>query len=219
MDLSLYAIVDEELLGGRDPAAVAESLAHNGASVVQYRAKRLASREFLRRARAMRDALAQSKVPLIINDRLDVALLSGADGVHVGQDDVRVTDARILMGERAVIGMSVSTATEALEAEEDGADYVGAGAVFPTGTKSDVPLMGIQGLRLIRASVKLPLVAIGGLTRSNAAEALAAGADGLAFISELMRAQDPGTAARELRRIIEAAKRRGRPGREEQRSG
>ena len=207
MDLSLYAVVDEELLAGRDPAEVALSLAANGATVVQYRAKRLASREFLKRARAMRDALTGSGIPLIINDRLDIALLSGADGVHVGQDDVPVTDARILLGSRAVIGASVSTAAEALKAEDDGADYVGAGAVFPTGTKSDAPLMGLEGLRQVRASVRLPVVAIGGLTRRNAAETLAAGADGLAFISELMRAEDPGAAARELRAIIDAVRR------------
>ncbi len=207
MDLSLYAVVDEELLAGRDPAEVAACLAANGATVVQYRAKRLASREFLKRARAMRDALAGSGILLIINDRLDIALLSGADGVHVGQDDVPVTDARILLGPRAVLGASVSTAAEALKAEDDGADYVGAGAVFPTGTKSDAPLMGLEGLGQVRASVRLPVVAIGGLTRRNAAETLAAGADGLAFISELMCAEDPGAAARELRAIIDAAKR------------
>ena len=206
-DLSLYAIVDEDLLAGRDPAAVSASLAANGATVVQYRAKHLASREFLRRARAVRDALAATGVPLIINDRLDVALLSGADGVHVGQDDVPLTDARVLMGPRAVIGVSVSTVAEAVEAEENGADYVGAGAVFATGTKSDAPVMGLRGLSEIRAGVKRPVVAIGGLSRRNAAEALAAGADGLAFISELMCARDPGAAARELRAIIDAAKR------------
>jgi thiamine-phosphate pyrophosphorylase len=208
MDLSLYAVVDEEFLAGRDPAAVAAVLAANGASVVQYRAKRLASREFLKRARAVRDALAGSGVPFIVNDRLDIALLCGADGVHVGQDDVPVTDARIMMGPRVVIGVSVCTTAEAVSAEEDGADYLGAGAVFPTGTKTDAPLMGLDGLKAVRASVKLQVVAIGGLNKRNAAAALAAGADGLAFISELMCAGDPGAAARELRTIIDAAGRR-----------
>jgi len=208
MDLSLYAVVDEELLAGRSPADLAAALAANGASVVQYRAKRLASREFLKRARAVRDALAGSGVPLIINDRLDIAVLCGADGVHVGQDDVPAADARILMGPRALVGVSVSTAAEAVKAEEDGADYLGAGAVFPTGTKTDAPHMGLEGLRAVRASVKLPVVAIGGLNKRNAAAALAAGADGLAFISELMCADDPGVAARELRAIIDAAGRR-----------
>jgi thiamine-phosphate pyrophosphorylase len=208
VDFSLYAVVDEELLADRSPADVAASLAANGATVVQYRAKRLASREFLRRARAVRDALAGSGVPLVINDRLDIAVLSGAGGVHVGQDDVPVAEARILLGPLAVIGVSVSTAAEALEAEQCGADYVGAGAVFQTDTKTDAPLMGLEGLRQVRASVRLPVVAIGGLTRLNAAETLAAGADGLAFISELMCARDPGAAARELRAIIDSAAKR-----------
>jgi len=208
MNYSLYAVVDEDLLAGRDPASLAADLAVNGASVVQYRAKRLGSREFLRRARAVRAALTASGVPFIVNDQLDVAFLSGADGVHVGQDDVSVVDARALMGPAAVIGVSVSTVGEAERAEAEGADYLGAGAVFQTGTKTDAPLMGLDGLRAIRAGVKLPVVGIGGLNRQNAAAAIAAGADGLAFISELMSAQDPGAAARELRAIIDAAKRR-----------
>lgn len=207
VDFSLYAVVDEDFLAGRDPADLAADLAANGATVVQYRAKRLASREFLQRARAMRDALAASGVPFIVNDRPDVALLCGADGVHVGQDDLTVADARVLMGPEALIGVSVNTAADAARAEADGAGYLGAGAVFPTGTKTDTPIMGLDGLRAIRASVRLPVVAIGGLNRQNAAAAIAAGADGLAFISELMCTADPGAAARELRAIIDAAMR------------
>jgi thiamine-phosphate pyrophosphorylase len=208
IDVSLYAIVDEEFLRGRSAADLAADLAANGATIIQYRAKNLASREFLTRARAMRDAVAGRGVPLIINDRIDIALLCGASGVHVGLDDVPVAEARSLLGPRAVIGASVRTGADALEAEEDGADYVGAGAVFPTSTKSDVPLIGLDGLREVRAGVKLPVVAIGGLTRKNAVQALATGVDGLAFISELMDAEDPGAAATELRAIIDAAKRR-----------
>jgi thiamine-phosphate pyrophosphorylase len=208
VDLSLYAIVDEDFLAGRDPAALAATLAANGATVVQYRAKRLAGREFLGRARAVRNALAGSGIPFVVNDRLDIAVLCGADGVHVGQDDVPAGDARTLMGPRALIGVSVSTAAEAVRAEEDGADYLGAGAVFQTGTKTDVPLMGLDGLSAVKAVAKTPIVAIGGLRKANAAAVIAAGADGLAFISELLCAEDPGAVARELRAIIDAARRK-----------
>ena len=162
-DLSFYAVIDEELIEGRDPAALASLLAANGASVVQYRAKHLGSRAFLVRARAIRDALVGSGVPLVVNDRVDVALLCGAYGVHLGQDDVPAKDARTLMGPRALIGVSVSTAAEAQKAEEDGADYPGAGAVFPTDTKTDAPVMGPEGLRGIKAVARVPVVAIGGL--------------------------------------------------------
>jgi thiamine-phosphate pyrophosphorylase len=207
IDVSLYAIVDEELLEGRSAAAVAAELAASGATVVQYRAKRLSSREFLGKARAIRGALAVTHVPLIINDRADIALLCGANGVHVGADDIPVADARKIMGAGALVGATALTAADALKAEQEGADYVGAGAVYATLTKSDAPLIGLEGLKEVRASVRLPVVAIGGLTLGNAAEALATGVDGLAFISELMNAASPGEAARQLRAMIDASRR------------
>ncbi len=142
-------------------------------------------------------------MPLIINDRLDVALAVGADGVHLGQNDMHISDARRLVGERLVIGISAESVADAIRAEAEGADYIGVSPVFTTPTKMDTaPPLGLEGLRAIRRAVRLPLVAIGSIRHDNAAEVLRAGADGLAVVSAIVSAPARARAAAALRQQI-----------------
>ncbi|MCX5800411.1 MAG: thiamine phosphate synthase [Candidatus Eisenbacteria bacterium] len=205
IDVSLYAIIDEDCVGGRNLGTCASELVRAGASVVQYRAKNLSSREFLLKALSIESAIRGSGVPLVINDRADIALLSGASGVHLGSDDIPPEKARQLLGPDRIIGVTVHDVQGAIRAEREGADYLGAASVFPTSTKGNVPLIGLGGLKDISSSVKIPVVAIGGLTLKTVGLVIEAGADGLAFISELWKNREPGKRAGELRAAIDSA--------------
>ncbi len=207
-DLSLYAVIDEECIGTHDLGACATELVRAGVSAIQYRAKNLLSKEFLLRAIRLENAVRGSGVPLIINDRADIALLSGASGVHLGSEDIPVEKAREILGLQRIIGATAGSVQEAVRAQSAGADYVGAGAVFPTPTKAEAPVIGLEGLREIKASVKIPVVAIGGLTLETVVQVVEAGADGLAFVSELWRGGEIGKKVSELRAAIDAARRR-----------
>lgn len=206
IDVSFYAIIDEDYVGARDLRTCACELVRAGASTIQYRAKNLASKTFLLRALTVESAISGSGVPLIINDRADIALLSGASGVHLGSEDIPVEKAREILGPNRIIGVTVHGAEDALRAELEGADYLGAASIFPTSTKKDVPLIGLAGLKDIKSIVKVPVVAIGGLTLETIARVVQAGADGLAFISELWRGGDVGKRAREIRAAIDSAR-------------
>ena len=214
VDLRLNAIVDPERAGGHDLADLARLCAEGGATLVQLRDKRGATRAMVEEARAIKKALAPFSVPLIVNDRVDVALAAGADGVHVGQDDMAVEDARRLLGPGAIIGLSIKTVSEAEAAPVDLIDYVGSGGVYVTTSKqqNNAPI-GPAGLKRIIAVLrsrvqekqkKLPVCGIAGIDASNAAEVIAAGADGVAVISALSLAPDPAAAARTLRQIVDA---------------
>jgi thiamine-phosphate pyrophosphorylase len=210
-DLRLYALVDPERAGGRDLAGLASMLAHGGATLVQLRDKHGATRSMVTAARAIRARLAPLSVPLLINDRVDVALAAGADGVHLGQDDMAITDARALLGSRAIIGLSIKTIEQALDAPVEHLDYLCIGGVFATASKDNPdPPIGLSGLQSISAALRrrapdLPIGAIAGIDATNAAAVIAAGADGIAVISALSLASDPQAAARHLRAIVEAA--------------
>jgi thiamine-phosphate pyrophosphorylase len=217
VDLRLYALVDPERAGGRDLAVLARLLAQGGATLVQLRDKHSDTRLMVARARAIKAALAPLNVPLLINDRIDVALASGADGAHVGQDDMAVEDARRLLGADAIIGLSVKTIAQAEAAPIDLLDYVGIGGVFATSSKDNPsPPIGPAGLAGIvrifrRRAPKFPVCGIAGIDATNAGDAIAAGADGVAVISALSLKGDPQAAARELRGVVdEALVRRGR---------
>lgn len=200
---TLYFIADVSAAGGRDLAALVEAAAEGGVTAVQLRAKELGTRDFLNLALRLVERLAERRVPLLVNDRVDVALACGAAGVHLGQDDLPVADARRLLGRRRVIGLSVNTLPEALAAEAAGADYLGLGPVHPTATKvTALPVLGAEGLAAIRAQVKLPIVAIGGVNEGNARRLIEAGANGVAVVSALMDAPDPAAAARRLRQAL-----------------
>ena len=207
IDVSLYLVTDRALSRGRKTAAIVREAVAGGVTCVQLREKNCGTREFLEEARAAQAALRGTGVPLIVNDRVDVALAIGADGVHLGQQDMPIADARRLGPPGWIIGVSAESAEDAIRAERDGADYVGASPVFATPTKTDhAEPLGLDGLRRMRAAVKLPLVAIGGIHPGNAREVILAGADGIAVVSAIVAADDPSTAAEELRREIAAAK-------------
>ncbi len=212
VDLRVYALVDPERAEGRSLAHLAHAIAAGGATLVQFRDKRRDARPMVEDARAIAAALAPHRVPLLINDRVDVALAAGAQGVHVGWDDMDPRDARRLLGPDAIIGLSIKTIAQAKQAPLDALDYVAIGGVFVTLSKDNPdPLpIGLAGLKtiadVIRARApKMPVGAIAGIDAGNAADVIAAGADGVAVISALSLAPDPQAAARGLRAIVDHA--------------
>jgi thiamine-phosphate pyrophosphorylase len=196
--LRLCLVTDSTLCGERGVLAVVEAAVRGEVSCVQLREKSLDTRAFVERARALKAWLAPRGVPLIINDRLDVALACGADGVHVGQNDMAAEDVRRFMP-HALIGLSLESVAQVAAAERAPVDYYGVSPVFATATKHDTaPALGLDGLRAIRAQTRRPLIAIGGIQAENAAAVMSAGADGLAVVSALCAADDPAEAARML---------------------
>jgi len=210
IDLRLNAIVDPERAGGRDLAELARLTALGGATLIQLRDKISDTRAMVETARAIKEALKPFEVPLVVNDRIDVALAAGADGVHVGQDDMAVEDARKILGRGAIIGLSVKTVDEANAAPVELIDYVGSGGVYVTTSKQQKSApIGTAGLARVIAALharapKLPVCGIAGIDAGNAAPVIAAGADGVAVISALSLAPDPAAAARTLRGIVDA---------------
>lgn len=205
LDLRLYAIVDPEQTA--NCAELARQVGLGGATLVQLRDKRSSTREMIGRAKEIKAALAG--VSFLVNDRVDVAMAAGANGVHLGQEDMAVADARRLLGPAAIIGLSVKTVAEAAAAPLDLLDYVAIGGIYATSSKNNPgPPIGPSGLtRVIEAlhAADFPVCAIAGIDLANAAEVIAAGADGIAVISALAQAPDPHAAARELRAIVDAA--------------
>ncbi len=200
----LHLVTDSALCGTRGVLAVVEAAVRGGVRVVQLREKTLATRAFVERARALKALLLPLGVPLIINDRLDVALACGADGLHVGQDDLSPEDVRRWLPQ-ALIGLSIERVEQLAAAERLNVDYYGASPVFATTTKADAaPALGLDGLRALRARCTRPLVAIGGIGEHNAAAVMAAGADALAVVSALCAAPDPEAAARRLCAAMES---------------
>lgn len=197
--LRLHLVTDRVLCGARGIEAVVSAAVLGGATAVQLREKTLDTRAFVELARALKALLAPLGVPLIVNDRVDVALACGADGVHVGQRDMPAAVVRALMPQ-ALIGLSVETLDHVRAARGEPVDYLGVSPVFATSSKPDAAApLGLDGLAAMRALTHLPLVAIGGIDARNAAAAMAAGADGLAVVSALCAAPDPEAAARALR--------------------
>ena len=207
IDYSLYLVTDRALARGRASVEIVREAVAGGATCVQLREKNCGTREFLEEARAFQAALRGTGVPLVVNDRVDVALAVDADGVHLGQQDMALADARRLGPPGWIIGVSAECVEDAIRAEREGADYIGVSPVFATPTKIDTARpLGLEGLRQMRAAVKIPLVAIGGIHAGNAREVIRAGADGLAVVSAIVSADSPREAARQLRREIEAAR-------------
>jgi thiamine-phosphate pyrophosphorylase len=218
VDLRLYALLDPEHAGGHDLVDLARLVAQGGATLVQLRDKRSATRAMVERARAIKAVLNEFAIPFLINDRIDVALACAADGVHVGQEDMAADDARRLLGAKAIVGLSIKTAAEAEAAPLDFLDYLGVGGVFATSSKDNpAPPIGTAGLRRISEMVRgraagFPICGIAGITIDNAAQIIAAGADGVAVISALSQESDPSTAAQKMRAVVDATlAQRGRP--------
>lgn len=209
VDLRLYALVDPDRSGRRKLDEIAREVVAGGATLVQLRDKSGSTLRQIEEARAIKSALAGTFVPFLINDRVDVALAAGADGVHVGWDDMPAADARALLGREAIIGLSIKTPEQAKAAPLDLLDYVCIGGVFETQSKDNPPPVGTAGFRELAALIRsrkpsMPVGAIAGIDESNAAQVIAAGADGVAVISALSLAPDPKAAAQNLRGIIDA---------------
>ncbi len=199
-DVRLYLVTDASLLNGRDLADTVEASVRGGVTLVQLREKALDTKSFIEEARLLKRRLAPYGVPLIINDRVDVAMAAGADGIHLGQSDMPPADARRLLGPDAIIGLSLETVEDAGHLRGIPVDYVAASPVFSTPTKTDTSLpLGLEGVRAIRRMTSLPLVAIGGIHAGNLRDVLAAGADGAAVVSAILGAEHPEAAARTLR--------------------
>ena len=203
--LRLYLVTDRVSAGTRTLADVVAACVQGGVSCVQLREKQQDTRDFLAHAMALQQLLALHAIPLVINDRIDIALACGAQGVHLGQSDMPVAHARRLLPPHVFIGWSVETMHDVAQGAVLPLDYLGVSPIYATSTKTDTRApWGLDGLRRVRAASRLPLVAIGGIDAGNAREVLAAGADGLAVVSALCAAPDPRAAAAALRRIIDA---------------
>jgi thiamine-phosphate pyrophosphorylase len=202
-DLLLYLCTDRELALGRPIMEAVEEAVSGGVTMVQLREKNVSSREFYCLARDLRSLTKRRRIPLVINDRLDIALAVEADGLHIGQSDLPLEAARRIAGKGMVIGVSAGTVEEALAAEKGGADYLGAGAVFSTGSKSDAgDAIGLEALAAICASVRIPVIGIGGVGPASAGAVMRAGAAGIAVISAILSQPDIKASAEELRRSL-----------------
>jgi thiamine-phosphate pyrophosphorylase len=203
--LRLYLVTDQASLLGRTLSDVVLAAVQGGVTCVQLREKHLDSRDFHAQAVALMDLLRPLNVPLIINDRIDIALACGAQGVHLGQSDLPVQRARALLPPEVFIGWSVETLEQVALSAALPLDYLGVSPVYATPTKTDTAMpWGLEGLKEVRAATALPLVAIGGIHAGNAAQVLAAGANSLAVVSAICSADSPRTAARQLRDLIDA---------------
>jgi thiamine-phosphate diphosphorylase len=202
---AVYLVTEEALSGGRTSEAVAESALRAGVRVVQVREKEGSARRALEVAVSLRDLTRKFGALLIVDDRIDIALACDADGVHVGQQDLPIQLARLLMGNDALVGLSITDAEQLATDDAAEADYLGVGAVFPTDSKGDATLTGLLLLTAARAATRAPIVAIGGIDATNAGLAVAAGADSLAVITAVTRAADPAAAVAALTAAVAGA--------------
>lgn len=207
IDYSLYIVTDRGLSSGRTTLEIVKAAVRGGATCVQLREKTCPTLEFIEQALSVKEYLREHNIPLIINDRLDVAQAVQADGVHLGQTDMPFGMAKAILKDSMIIGISAESLEDAIKAEKGGADYIGVSPIFATPTKTDTaPPLGLEGLRKIRKAVRLPLVGIGGLNKDNAGEVIKNGADGIAVVSAIVAADDPEKAAGELKKIINQAR-------------
>ena len=196
-------MADSEAAGNRNLISIIREAVDAGVTLVQLRGKNLEIRAFLNLAVQASEFLKSRNIPLIINDRIDVALACEADGVHLGQEDLPLPIARKIMRKERLIGISVNTIKEAEESEAEGADYIGVGPIFYTSSKEDLrSILGFEGLKAIRNKVKIPILAIGGINAENAGDVIVSGADGIAVISAIMDAKNITEATRNLLEAI-----------------
>lgn len=201
--LLLYAVTDRSWLNGRTLRSQVEEALDGGATFLQLREKNLDDAHFLEEARELQALCRERGVPFIVNDNVDVALAMGADGIHVGQHDMEAGDVRRLLGPDRILGVSAQTVEQALLAQERGADYLGVGAVFPTGSKDDADDVSFEELRAICEAVTIPVVAIGGISLSNVKKLAGSGICGIAVISAIFAQKDIRQAAEQLRKETE----------------
>ena len=207
-EMLLYAVTDRSWLNGRTLYSQVEEALKGGVTIVQLREKHLCEEDFLKEAKKLKSLCGKYKVPLIINDNVDIMMRSGADGVHIGQDDMDLKAVRKIVGKDKIIGVSSHNVKEALEAEKNGADYLGVGAAFKTGSKNDASVIDHAVYKEICGSVNIPVVAIGGITKDNLSELEGSGISGVAVISAIFAQDDVRSAAEDLyRRTLEMVNR------------
>jgi len=207
IDYSLYLVTDRSLSRGKATLKIVKAGVAGGVTCVQLREKNCSTLEFIEEALSVKEYLKKHNIPLIINDRVDVAQAIQSDGVHLGQTDMPLTMAKDILKGSMIIGISVESLEDAIRAEKDGADYIGISPIFATPTKTDTaPPLGPDELKKISRAVKIPKVGIGGLNKDNAGEVIKNGADGIAVVSAIVAADDPEEAAGELKDIIKQAR-------------
>lgn len=202
IDYRLYLVTDRELMSTPTLELAVQQAVDGGTTLIQLREKTLSSLEFYRTAVSIKRLTDDHRIPLIINDRVDLALAVDAAGVHVGQDDLPPSVVRRIIGNDKILGVSVASVAEAINARQDGADYLGVGAMFPTGTKTDAGLVTMDELKRIRAAVSLPIVVIGGINQRTAPFFSGTGIDGIAVVSALIAAADIARAGKELMELF-----------------
>lgn len=200
-DLLLYAVTDRHWLDGRTLYEVVKESLDGGATFIQLREKELDNEHFLEEAKQLKELCTEYKVPFVINDNVDIAIAMDADGVHVGQSDMEAGDVRAKLGPDKIIGVSAQTVEQAILAEKRGADYLGVGAVFPTGSKDDADDVSHETLKAICEAVNIPVIAIGGITVDNTPQLAGTGICGIAVISAIYAQPDIVAATKELKRV------------------
>lgn len=198
VDYRLYLVTDRRYVKDRSFIDAIEEAIAGGTTLIQLREKDLSSLEFYKLAKAVRELTIKHDIPLIINDRLDIALAVNADGVHVGQDDLPAKAVRKFLPQNKILGVSASTLKEALTAQGDGADYIGVGALFPTATKKNTRKVSMQELEKIKQSLNIPVVGIGGINKENIRAVIDTGVDGVAVVSEILGSNRIKDSARDL---------------------
>lgn len=201
-DYTLYLVTDRQLMSCDSLTEAVEQAILGGCTMIQLREKELFSLEFYNQAVAVKQVTDKYHIPLIINDRIDIAMAVQATGVHIGQHDLPAAAVRKVIGENMLLGVSASSIAEAIQAQQDGADYLGVGAMFPTGTKTDADSVSMEELQKIRAAVSLPIVVIGGINKGNAGRFKPMGIDGLAVVSAIIAQSDIKAAAAELKDLF-----------------
>ncbi|MBE6066664.1 MAG: thiamine phosphate synthase [Clostridium lundense] len=201
VNYTLYLVTDRSFIKDKSLDKAVEEAILGGATLVQIREKDVDSLDFYKEALKVKEVCKKYDVPLIINDRVDIALAVDADGVHVGQSDLPCSIVRSILGAEKIIGVSTSNVEEALKAQEDGADYVGVGAVFPTTTKDDADSVAIEELSSIKKSLNIPVVAIGGISENNITKLKPASIDGVAVISAILGKENITEAAENLKKL------------------
>lgn len=201
-DYTLYLVTDRQLMSCDSLTEAVEQAILGGCTMIQLREKELSSLEFYNQAVAVKQVTDKYHIPLIINDRIDIAMAVQATGVHIGQHDLPAAAVRKVIGENMLLGVSASSIAEAIQAQQDGADYLGVGAMFPTGTKTDADSVSMEELQKIRAAVSLLIVVIGGINKGNAGRFKPMGIDGLAVVSAIIAQSDIKAAAAELKDLF-----------------
>ena len=206
LDLRLYLVTDRPLSLGRPLEWIVSEAVRGGVSFVQLREKELCTKDFLELAKALKRLLSPTGIPLVINDRIDIALAADADGIHIGQSDMPCEDARKLLGNDKIIGLSIESEEDAVAANSLDVDYIAYSPVFDTPTKTNTSrAIGLEGIKKISAFTRHPSVAIGGINKSNTADIINSGADGIAVVSAIMSSEDPFSSTTELRALVDKA--------------